>query len=87
MSVSKESLSQKELFSIFTDMALGVAISGIIQTFAFAFGPSSISLNWWGNNVATQGVDFLSYNQNATLLPLPAKGYFGPDPVDWPRIF
>ncbi|KAH9203702.1 hypothetical protein DL95DRAFT_277344, partial [Leptodontidium sp. 2 PMI_412] len=33
-----------------------VAVSGIVQTFAFDFGPS-VSLNWWGNTVSTAGVD------------------------------
>lgn len=64
---------------------VGVAISAIIQTFALDF--TGVQLSWWGNNVATQGVDYLSYNQNATLLPVPEKGYFGPDPKDWPLLW
>ncbi|KAH8894599.1 oligopeptide transporter 2 [Thozetella sp. PMI_491] len=62
---------------------VGVAISGIIQTFAFAFG-ASVAINWWGNTVSTAGVDFQSYKQNSTLLPIPDVGYFGLAPEDYP---
>lgn len=65
---------------------VGVAISGIIQTFAFDFGPS-VALNWWGNTVSTAGVDYVSYNQNASLYPVPASGYFGLAPKDFPMKF
>jgi len=65
---------------------VGVAVSGIIMTLAFNFG-REVTLDWWGNNVAQVGVDFMAYNQNATLLPIPEVGYFGlpPDkyPTDW----
>ena len=65
---------------------VGVAVSGIIQTLVFAFsnGGKGISINWWGNNVATQGQDYLSYTQNATLLPIPEVGYFGLSPDQYP---
>jgi OPT oligopeptide transporter protein len=67
---------------------VGVAISGIIQTLAFAFSTQAgVSLTWWGNTVATAGVDFQSYNQNATLLPIPDVGYFGPSPENYPMKF
>jgi OPT family small oligopeptide transporter len=66
---------------------VGVAISGIIQTFAFAFGATSVNLNWWGNSVSTAGVDYVSYNQNASLLAIPASGYFGLAPQDFPLKF
>jgi OPT family small oligopeptide transporter len=64
---------------------VGVAVSGIIQTFAFAF--TGASLNWWGNNVAQQGLDFQSYNQNSSLLPIPPDGYFGLAPAEFPMKF
>lgn len=66
---------------------VGVAISGIIQTFALDFGSTSANLNWWGNMVSTTGVDYVSYNQNATLLPIPKSGYFGLAPQDFPMKF
>jgi hypothetical protein len=53
----------------------GVAFSGIIIFFAVQYHPQSIS--WWGNNVLGQTIDG-GAGQTA-LLPLPAKGYFGPD--------
>lgn len=61
---------------------VGVAISSIVQTFAFDF--PNVSLSWWGNNVEQAGVDYLAYNQNATLLPIPQKGYFGISPEQYP---
>jgi hypothetical protein len=64
---------------------VGVAISAIIQTFAFDF--TGVTLSWWGNNVAQQGLDYQSYNQNSTLLPLPADGFFGLAPADYPMQF
>lgn len=65
---------------------VGVAISGIIQTLVLSFAVQ-VTINWWGNTVATAGVDFKSYNQNATLLPLPESGYFGIAPEDYPMHF
>jgi OPT family small oligopeptide transporter len=67
---------------------VGVAISGIVQTLAFDFSSSAgVSLKWWGNEVAQAGVDYQSYNQNATLLPIPEVGYFGPSPENYPMHF
>lgn len=61
----------------------------IIQTLVFAFshGGKGITLNWWGNTVSTAGVDYLSYNQNSTLLPIPDVGYFGLPPDQYPLSF
>ena len=68
---------------------VGIAVSGTIQTFVFAFtnGGKGISIDWWGNSVATAGVDYQSYNQNATLLPIPDVGYFGVPPEEYPMSF
>lgn len=66
---------------------VGVAVSGIIQTLIFAFGVPWFTLKWWGNTVAVSGVDYKSYNQNATLLPLPDVGYFGLPPGHYPMDF
>jgi len=65
---------------------VGVAISGIIQTFAFDL-IKGVSIKWWGNHVAIAGVDYVAYNQNASLLPIPKVGYFGPAPADYPMKF
>jgi hypothetical protein len=64
---------------------IGLAVSGIIQTFAFAF--IGITLSWWGDKVSQQGVDFQSYNQNSILLPLPPDGYFGLAPAEYQMQF
>ena len=61
---------------------IGVAISGIVQSFAFNF--TGATIDWWGNSVGTAGLDYQAYNQNSTLLPLPEKGYFGLEPEDYP---
>jgi hypothetical protein len=68
---------------------VGIALSGIIETFVFAFtnGGKGISISWWGNKVATAGVDYQTYNQNATLLPIPQQGYFGLSPDEYPMAF
>lgn len=78
----------KYAYMIFAGLQVGVAISGLIATLAFGFGAGKdVSLNWWGNDVITAGVDYQLYNNNASLKALPASGYFGlePDqyPLDW----
>ena len=65
---------------------VGVAISGIIQTLALSFG-ANVVITWWGNTVSQAGVDYKSYNQNATLLPIPDVGYFGVPPEQYPMHF
>ncbi|KZV91748.1 OPT oligopeptide transporter [Exidia glandulosa HHB12029] len=58
----------------------GVAIATIIIFFALQFpkngtiGASTIQ-SWWGNTVFVNTVDYAG----TPLLPLPEKGYFGPD--------
>jgi OPT family small oligopeptide transporter len=78
---------QKYNYLLEAGFDIGVAISGILQTFALDFQSNSVSLNWWGNTVSTAGVDFNSYNQNATLLPIPKSGYFGLAPENFPLKF
>jgi OPT family small oligopeptide transporter len=69
----------------FAGLSVGVAISGLISTLVFSFGAGkNADLGWWGNNVPREGVDYQLYNNNATLLPLPAKGYFGLEPEEYP---
>ena len=66
---------------------VGVAISAIIQTLALQLSTPAVTINWWGNTVSTAGVDYLSYNQNASLLPIPDVGYFGLPPDMYPMDF
>lgn len=62
----------------------GVAISVILIFFCLQYpangtiGVNNI-LTWWGNTVMANTADYNS----AALLPIPAKGYFGPDPGSW----
>ena len=62
---------------------IGVAVSGIIQTFALQW--NNYTLNWWGNTVSTAGLDYEMYSQQTGgVFPIPAKGYFGPAPGTYP---
>ncbi|KAK8132393.1 OPT-domain-containing protein [Apiospora kogelbergensis] len=74
---------EKYNYLIEAGFGAGIALSAIIQTFSFAFTNTDIP-PWWGNEVTTAGVDYLAYNQNATLLPVPAQGFFGPPPDQYP---
>ena len=64
---------------------VGVAISGIVQTFVLDF--AGVQIKWWGNTVATAGLDFQAYNQNSSLLPIPEHGYFGLPPDKCPMVW
>ncbi|KAI0475209.1 oligopeptide transporter 2 [Xylariaceae sp. FL0804] len=75
----------KYAYLVFAGLGVGVAVSGLIVTLVFSFGAGrNADLGWWGNNVATKGVDYQLYNNNASLLPLPSQGYFGLAPEDYP---
>ena len=65
---------------------VGLALSGTVQTLAFKFGPN-IQLNWWGNSVATAGIDYEMYNNKAARLTVPKGGYFGLAPEQYPMDF
>lgn len=54
-------------------LTAGVAISALVIFFAVEYNP--VSLNWWGNTVSFSGVD----GSQVGILPLPARGYFGPE--------
>ncbi|KAH9431438.1 hypothetical protein MCOR27_005874 [Pyricularia oryzae] len=64
---------------------VGIAISATIQTFGLVM--TRTELPWWGNTVTMAGVDYRAYNQNATLLPLPEAGFFGPTSDQYPMRF
>ena len=65
---------------------VGVAVSGTVQTLAFAFSGKKVP-DWWGNKITTAGVDFEMYNQKGALLPLPKKGYFGLERDEIPMLY
>jgi len=76
---------QKYAFLGYAGLAVGVTFSGLIITLVFSFGAGQgKSLKWWGNSVGQAGVDYKLYNNIGSLLPLPAKGYFGLDPDEYP---
>ncbi|KAH9904900.1 oligopeptide transporter 2 [Xylariomycetidae sp. FL2044] len=77
---------EKYNYLIEAGFGVGVALSAIIQTFAFAFTNTDFP-SWWGNGVTTAGIDYVAYNQNATLLPVPPQGFFGPPPSKYPMNF
>ena len=74
---------EKYNFILEAGFDIGVAVSGTLQTLAFAFSGKAVP-NWWGNTVAKGGIDWAAYNQKAALLPIPKKGYFGLDPDQYP---
>ena len=75
----------KYAYIIFAGLSVGVAISGLIVTLVFSFGAGkNVSFKWWGNTVSTGGVDYQLYNNNASLYPIPAQGFFGLTPDQYP---
>jgi hypothetical protein len=54
-------------------LTAGVAICALIKFFAVEYDP--VSLKWWGNTVSSAGID----GSSTGLLPIPARGYFGPE--------
>ena len=83
---------QKYNYLLENGFDLGVAISGIIQTLIFAMGNGGkgYSITWWGNTVATNTLDYQSYNNNFNVTHNhidPAIGYFGLSPEEYPMHF
>ena len=77
---------EKYNFLLEAGFDIGVAVSGTIQTLAFAFTGSKFP-KWWGNTISEAGIDYKAYNQNAARLPIPKVGYFGPSPQNYPLHF
>jgi hypothetical protein len=59
-------------------LTAGVAVSGLIMFFAVGYNPKS--LKWWGNTVSSAGID----GSSKGILPIPARGYFGPPKGSFP---
>lgn len=53
----------------------GVAFSAIIIFFALQWNP--VAFSWWGTDIVGETID--GGAGQSSLLPLPEKGYFGPD--------
>ena len=56
----------------------GVAVSGLVMFFAIGYNPKR--LKWWGNTVSYSGVD----GSGVGILPIPSRGYFGPEKGSFP---
>lgn len=69
---------EKYVYVLTAALTAGCALSAVIIFFAVQYHPKELS--WWGNNVIYAGVD----GEGPGLEPLPAKGYFGPEPGDYP---
>jgi hypothetical protein len=59
-------------------LTAGVAISALVIFFTVQYEPKT--LKWWGNTVSSAGVD----GSGRGLLPIPERGYFGPDRGTFP---
>ncbi len=59
-------------------LTAGVAISALIMFFAVGYNP--IKLDWWGNRISYAGMD----GRSVGILPIPERGYFGPDKGSFP---
>jgi OPT family small oligopeptide transporter len=59
-------------------LTAGVALSGLVIFFAVGYNPKI--LRWWGNQVSSAGID----GSGVGILPLPARGYFGPERGSFP---
>ncbi|TVY54052.1 Oligopeptide transporter 2 [Lachnellula cervina] len=69
---------EKYNYTLSAALTAGVALSGLIMFFAIGYHPKSLS--WWGNKVSSAGVD----GSLVGILPLPARGYFGPEKGSFP---
>ena len=59
-------------------LTAGVAISALIMFFAVGYNP--IKLDWWGNRISYAGMD----GRSVGILPIPDRGYFGPEKGSFP---
>ncbi|KAH8648569.1 OPT oligopeptide transporter protein-domain-containing protein [Xylariales sp. PMI_506] len=59
-------------------LTAGVAICALVKFFAVEYDP--VSLTWWGNTVSSAGVD----GSSVGILPIPERGYFGPEKGSFP---
>lgn len=69
---------EKYNYVLSASLTAGVAVSALIIFFAVGYNP--VKLDWWGNRVSYAGVD----GRNVGILPIPARGYFGPEKGSFP---
>ncbi|PHH67580.1 hypothetical protein CDD80_719 [Ophiocordyceps camponoti-rufipedis] len=65
-------------YTLSAALTAGLALSALVIFFALGFHP--VKLSWWGNRVSAAGVD----GSTVGLLPLPVRGYFGPERGTFP---
>ncbi|OAA57545.1 Tetrapeptide transporter, OPT1/isp4 [Niveomyces insectorum RCEF 264] len=65
-------------YTLSAALTAGVAVSALVMFFAVGYNP--VRLEWWGNQVSSAGVDGTSIG----IMPLPARGYFGPEKGSFP---
>ncbi|KAK0705785.1 OPT oligopeptide transporter protein-domain-containing protein [Apiosordaria backusii] len=69
---------EKYNYVLSASLTAGVAISALIMFFAVGYHP--VKLDWWGNRVSHAGVD----GKSVGILPIPERGYFGPERGQFP---
>lgn len=77
----------KYSYIMFAGLSVGITISGLISTLSFGFGAGAgKSLVWWGNTASTNTINYKAFTDKpgGVLKPLPAAGYFGLEPKDYP---
>ncbi|AOW05647.1 OPT oligopeptide transporter protein-domain-containing protein [Yarrowia lipolytica] len=70
---------EKYTYVFCSAMNTGIALSAIIIFFALQY--TNVNLTWWGNTVSFAGVDGAG---GAGIVPIPDKGFFGPDSAHYP---
>jgi len=69
---------EKYNYTLSAALTAGVALSGLIMFFAVGYNPKN--LKWWGNTISSAGID----GSSKGLVPIPSRGYFGPDKGSFP---
>jgi len=69
---------EKYNYVLSASLTAGVAVSALVIFFAVGYNPTP--LHWWGNDVSGAGAD----GAGTPILPIPDKGYFGPDRGTFP---
>ncbi|GJN75641.1 hypothetical protein PLIIFM63780_009148 [Purpureocillium lilacinum] len=65
-------------YTLSAALQVGVAVCALVMFFAVSYHPKT--LKWWGNTVSGAGMD----GKQIGRLPIPARGYFGPEKGTFP---
>jgi OPT family small oligopeptide transporter len=69
---------EKYNYVLSASLGAGVAFAALLIYWATEYHPHP--LNWWGNTVSSAGID----GQGVGRLPIPSRGYFGPEKGQFP---